>query len=213
MGQCRGAGLLVLSWVSLTGPPTRLMRCVAVAECFQRRSVKGRPPVTSALSCSSTAAAAGRASTCGPIRSTDLTCRASSVLHQSGSPAWAARSTAAVRSAHDTRHCGSSAQHARTPVAAHGGNSLKNPWAHERVLIQNRCRRWCDGRMPAPHKGARGVHTVRPACEVSDALREVAARHGLSVSQYVADLLAIHVGRPDLVRELGQDTEVLPLAM
>ena len=33
------------------------------------------------------------------------------------------------------------------------------------------------------------------------------------VSQYLADVLAEHVGRPDLVRELGRNEEVLPLAM
>jgi hypothetical protein len=36
---------------------------------------------------------------------------------------------------------------------------------------------------------------------------------GMSVSQYLADVLAEHVGRPDLVRELGRHEEVLPLAM
>ena len=38
-----------------------------------------------------------------------------------------------------------------------------------------------------------------------------AAARGMSVSQYVADLLAIQAGHPELVREL--DKEVLPLAM
>ncbi len=34
----------------------------------------------------------------------------------------------------------------------------------------------------------------------------------MSMSQYAADVLAQHVGRPDLVRELN-DREVLPLAI
>ena len=32
-----------------------------------------------------------------------------------------------------------------------------------------------------------------------------------SFSQYVSDVLAIHVGRPDLARELNNSQEVLPL--
>jgi len=38
-----------------------------------------------------------------------------------------------------------------------------------------------------------------------------------SISQYLADLVTIHAGRPDLARELGktkpQEQVVLPLAM
>lgn len=34
-----------------------------------------------------------------------------------------------------------------------------------------------------------------------------------SPSQYIADVLSIHVGRPDQARELGQGAEGLPLAM
>ncbi|SLH35471.1 toxin-antitoxin system [Mycobacteroides abscessus] len=67
--------------------------------------------------------------------------------------------------------------------------------------------------MPAPHKGDRLAHTIRPPREVSDALRAEAAARGLSLSQYVADLLAIHIGRPDLARGLGKENEGLPLAM
>lgn len=67
--------------------------------------------------------------------------------------------------------------------------------------------------MPAEHKGDRLAHTIRPPRAVSDALRAEAASHGLSLSQYVADLLAIHVGLPDLARDLGRSDEGLPLAM
>lgn len=42
-------------------------------------------------------------------------------------------------------------------------------------------------------------------------IKQQAADRGMSVSQYVADLLAIQAGHPELVREL--DKEVLPLAM
>jgi hypothetical protein len=43
-------------------------------------------------------------------------------------------------------------------------------------------------------------------------MRRRAAKAGLPVSQYAADLLAVHVGRPDLVRSLPSQ-EGLPLAM
>lgn len=57
------------------------------------------------------------------------------------------------------------------------------------------------------------AHTIRPPRAVSDALRSEADSRGLSLSQYLSDLLAIHVGRPDLARDLGHEAEGLPLAM
>ena len=45
---------------------------------------------------------------------------------------------------------------------------------------------------------------ARPAREVWYAVHVAASEAGVSVSQYVADLLAHHVGRPDLVRELAE---------
>lgn len=68
--------------------------------------------------------------------------------------------------------------------------------------------------MPQHNKGERPTHSVRPDREVSERLKQMVAAAGVSsLSQYVADLLAIHVGLPHLVRELKQDKEVLPLAM
>ena len=69
--------------------------------------------------------------------------------------------------------------------------------------------------MPAHSKGARKAYTVRPPIEVAPLIEEKFAQSGVSsIGQYMADLLALHVGRPDLVRELGKvDKEVLPLAM
>jgi hypothetical protein len=52
---------------------------------------------------------------------------------------------------------------------------------------------------------------TRPERIVSDKIKQKAAARGISVSQYVADLLAVHAGHPELVREL--DKEVMPLAM
>ncbi|HPY24894.1 MAG TPA: toxin-antitoxin system [Mycobacterium sp.] len=65
--------------------------------------------------------------------------------------------------------------------------------------------------MPRARKGDRVELLTRPDRIVSDKIKERAAQRGTSVSQYVADLLAAHVGMPELVRELG--SEVLPLAM
>lgn len=68
--------------------------------------------------------------------------------------------------------------------------------------------------MPTVPKGDRAAHTFRPDIEVSELLKaKVAAARVSSLSQYVADLLAIHVGRPDLARELNSHEEVLPLAI
>lgn len=67
--------------------------------------------------------------------------------------------------------------------------------------------------MGQPHKGDRLLLQSRPVRPVWEAVHAAAARNGLSVSQYVADLLAIHHGHQDLVRNLGRNEEVLPLAM
>jgi len=50
---------------------------------------------------------------------------------------------------------------------------------------------------------------LRPVWE---AVRSGAAAAGLSAAQYLADVAALHVGRPDLVRNVGKG-EGLPLAM
>jgi hypothetical protein len=65
--------------------------------------------------------------------------------------------------------------------------------------------------MPRPRKGDRVELLTRPDRIVSDAIKGKASALGISVSQYVADLLAAHAGHPELVREL--DKEALPLAM
>lgn len=66
--------------------------------------------------------------------------------------------------------------------------------------------------MAQPHKGSRTLIASRPVQPVYEAIRDLAAAQGLSISQYVADVLARHVGRSDLVRELDCKGE-LPLAM
>ena len=65
--------------------------------------------------------------------------------------------------------------------------------------------------MPRPRKGDRVELLTRPERLVSEKIKQQAADRGMSVSQYVADLLSIQAGHPELVREL--DKEVLPLAM
>ncbi len=68
---------------------------------------------------------------------------------------------------------------------------------------------WC---MAQPHKGDRMLVQSRVPRAVWEEMRRRAAKAGLPVSQYAADLLAVHVGRPDLVRSLPSQ-EGLPLAM
>ena len=67
--------------------------------------------------------------------------------------------------------------------------------------------------MGQPHKGERVLLQSRPVLPVWEAVHERAAEAGLSVSQYVADVLARHVGLPEYVRELDTKPEGLPLAM
>lgn len=66
--------------------------------------------------------------------------------------------------------------------------------------------------MAQPHKGDRAQIMCRPVLPVYSEIRRLAEEHGMSMSQYAADVLAAHVGRPDLIRELDNQ-EVLPLAM
>ncbi|GLB92912.1 hypothetical protein SRL2020411_57520 [Mycobacterium kiyosense] len=54
---------------------------------------------------------------------------------------------------------------------------------------------------------------TRPDRTVYDVVRREAAERGIPMGQYVADVLAMYVGHPELVRELHKDKEVLPLAM
>lgn len=71
-----------------------------------------------------------------------------------------------------------------------------------------------DWAMAQPHKGARRLVQTRIPEEVYAELVGRARQAGTSTSQYIADSMALHAGRPDLVRELGkQDKEGLPLAM
>ncbi len=67
--------------------------------------------------------------------------------------------------------------------------------------------------MAQPHKGDRVLLASRPPKSVYEEIRDRATARGISISQYAADVLAQHVGRPDLVAELGREKEGLPLAM
>ena len=60
-------------------------------------------------------------------------------------------------------------------------------------------------------KGDRVVTVTRIPRPVWEIVSRSAAERDISISQYVADILAIHEGHPELVRELDQ--EVMPLAM
>ena len=63
------------------------------------------------------------------------------------------------------------------------------------------------------HKGDRGQISTRPPMVVQDVIKARAHALGIPMGQYVADVLCHHVGMPELMRELGRDQEVLPLAM
>ena len=65
--------------------------------------------------------------------------------------------------------------------------------------------------MPRPSKGDRVVTVARLARPVWAVVQHEAAARGISISAYIADVLAVHVGQPEHVRELDQ--EVLRLAM
>lgn len=67
--------------------------------------------------------------------------------------------------------------------------------------------------MAQPHKGDREQIKVRADRIVYDIVKREAAARGIPMGQYVADVLAVHVGHPELVRELNKDKEALPLAM
>ncbi len=62
--------------------------------------------------------------------------------------------------------------------------------------------------MAQPHKGDRELIASRVPRAVYDAIRLAAAERHLTISQYVADVMATHTGHEELVRELRQ--EVLP---
>jgi hypothetical protein len=61
------------------------------------------------------------------------------------------------------------------------------------------------------NKGDRAQIMARPDRIVYEIVRRQAAERGIPMGQYVADVLAAHVGHPELIRELNK--EVLPLAI
>lgn len=54
------------------------------------------------------------------------------------------------------------------------------------------------------HLGPRDVVTARLAAPVLAAVDALAAQHGIDRSPYLADVICVHVGRPDLMRWLDQ---------
>lgn len=57
-------------------------------------------------------------------------------------------------------------------------------------------------------KGSRAQVGPRLPIEVYEVVRQRAEENDMSMSQYVADVMALHVGRPDLVLELGKPRRV-----
>jgi hypothetical protein len=66
--------------------------------------------------------------------------------------------------------------------------------------------------MAQPHKGPRQQIMARPTDKVYYGIRKAAEEHGMSISQYVADVLALHLGMEEEVRELGCLQQQLPLS-
>lgn len=86
-------------------------------------------------------------------------------------------------------------------------------WRRVRIRFRNTSER-VNSMAGRPHKGDRVLLQFRPHRTVWELVHEKARQSGVSsVSQDVADVLAEHVGRPDLVVELGREEEGLPLAM
>jgi len=56
--------------------------------------------------------------------------------------------------------------------------------------------------MAQPHKGDRAAMTLRIPAELHEQLTKDAEDAKIALSQYVADLLALQAGRPDLAREI-----------
>ncbi|WP_081283427.1 toxin-antitoxin system [Mycobacterium asiaticum] len=63
------------------------------------------------------------------------------------------------------------------------------------------------------HKGPRKLIMCRPVEQIYDEAKAEAARRGISLSQLVADVMALRYGRDDLVRELHRHPQGLPLAI
>lgn len=68
--------------------------------------------------------------------------------------------------------------------------------------------------MAQPHKGQRRLVQSRFPEEVYAEVSARARAAGMSASQWIADIVALTVDRPDLVRELNRtEREELPLAI
>jgi predicted DNA binding CopG/RHH family protein len=67
--------------------------------------------------------------------------------------------------------------------------------------------------MAQHHKGPRKQVATRIPDDVFAEIRGRSTERGLSMSQFIADILSAAVGRPDLVRELNSDQESLPMAI
>jgi hypothetical protein len=66
-------------------------------------------------------------------------------------------------------------------------------------------------RMGQPHKGDRLLlQSTQSPLAVREAVHARATSAGLPDSQYLADVLALHVGRPDLVRDLQGGFDLSP---
>ena len=65
--------------------------------------------------------------------------------------------------------------------------------------------------MPRASKGDRDIMVTRPARAVGNEVRRRAEETGLSISEYIARVLALECGLPDLAPSPRHDQEPLPM--
>lgn len=120
---------------------------------------------------------------------------------------WAEASTTVVTTP-DSRGMSASTVTSRILLQLHGVSDQHHPQSVTESVTD-----WRPGKVSAmamQSKGSRRMYATRIPVEVGDLIEQRALEAGCtSTSQYLADLLAVVHGRPDLVRELNQ--EVMPL--
>ena len=98
------------------------------------------------------------------------------------------------------------------PRRGKGGVSEIEGLARRVVPVSETCRGRISPMTGRPHKGARRVIMTRPAQPVADVVLREAAAAGMTISDYVAGILARAVGLPQYVPvSPAQDQQELPL--
>ena len=83
------------------------------------------------------------------------------------------------------------------------------------VLRLHECMRRSNHRGGRPHKGNRDAMMIRPARELGDIVRQAAEDADMTITDFVANILACELNRPDLsptVVKNSTNQKELPLA-